>query len=91
MIPQVGIHSKTAVMQIVHQEGTRLPNEPVLKQKYKKRPIKTLFLEADEDHVAYQDSTNRFMKLVYVHEGYDLTTTSTDQSALLHRQLSRYR
>lgn len=73
MIPQVGIHSKTAVMQIVHQEGTRLANEPVLKQKHKKRPIKALFLETDEDHVAYQDSTNRFMKLVYVHEGYDLT------------------
>ena len=41
-------------------------------EKPTKKPIQTLFIEADEDHVAYQDGTNRFMKLVYVHEGYTL-------------------
>lgn len=73
MIPHLGIHSKTTVMNIVHHEGKQLPNEPSVTEKPTKKPIQTLFIEADEDHVAYQDGTNRFMKLVYVHEGYDLT------------------
>lgn len=30
----------------------------------------TLFVEADEDHVPHQDGTNHFLKIVYVHEGY---------------------
>ena len=73
MIPHIGIHSKTAVMNIVHHEGRQLPNGPALSERSEIKAVKTLFVEADEDHVAYQDSTNRFMKLVYVHEGYDLT------------------
>lgn len=73
MIPHLGIHSKTAVMNIVHREGQQLPNEPSVTEKPAPKPIQTLFIEADEDHVAYQDSTNRFMKLVYVHEGYGVT------------------
>lgn len=28
-----------------------------------------MFIEADEDHVPYQNGKNKFMKLVYVHEG----------------------
>ncbi|HIZ95990.1 MAG TPA: ISLre2 family transposase [Candidatus Ligilactobacillus excrementavium] len=73
MIPHIGIHSKTTVMKIVHHEGRQLPNSPALPERSERKAVKTLFIEADEDHVAYQDSRNRFMKLVYVHEGYDLT------------------
>lgn len=34
-----------------------------------KKQVKTLYIEADEDHVPMQDGTNRQLKLVYVHEG----------------------
>ncbi|WP_374211479.1 UPF0236 family transposase-like protein [Lactobacillus sp. ESL0791] len=64
------IHSKATVMNIVHHEGKLIPNL-VAEGKIKPRTNKVLYIEADEDHVAYQDSSNRFMKLVYVHEGYN--------------------
>ncbi|QGT99581.1 hypothetical protein SYNTR_1879 [Candidatus Syntrophocurvum alkaliphilum] len=34
-----------------------------------KKQLKTLYIEADEDHVPMQDGSNREMRLVYVHEG----------------------
>ncbi len=45
-----------------------------MKQKYplKKRVVKTLYIEADEDHVALQNGRNKEIKLIYVHEGKDL-------------------
>ena len=39
------------------------------KKEKKKSVVKILYVEADEDHVAMQDGSNRQMKLVYVHEG----------------------
>lgn len=62
------IHSKTTVMNIVHREGRLLPNHS---DKVQPRNKQTIYLEADEDHVAFQDGSNYFMKLVYLHEGYD--------------------
>ncbi len=38
----------------------------------KKRVVKTLYIEADEDHVALQNGRNKEIKLIYVHEGKDL-------------------
>lgn len=35
----------------------------------KKRVVKTLYIEADEDHVALQNGRNKEIKLIYVHEG----------------------
>ena len=35
----------------------------------KKREVKTLYIEADEDHVALQNGKNKEIKLIYVHEG----------------------
>ncbi len=35
----------------------------------KKRVVKTLYIEADEDHVALQNGRNKEIKLTYVHEG----------------------
>lgn len=31
--------------------------------------VEKLYIEADEDHVAMQDGTNKIMKLIYVYEG----------------------
>lgn len=35
----------------------------------KKKEVKILYIEADEDHVAMQDGKNKEIKLIYVHEG----------------------
>jgi hypothetical protein len=40
-----------------------------VKSKGPKRVVKTLYIEADEDHVALQDGKSAEPKLVYVHEG----------------------
>lgn len=39
------------------------------KLKTKKKEIKIIYIEADEDHVAMQDGRNKEIKLIYVHEG----------------------
>ncbi|MGL9746430.1 ISLre2 family transposase [Enterococcus sp. DIV0170] len=63
-----GITSKETVKNIIHRLETEKLNVP---GNTKASTPKVLFIEADEDHVAYQDGKNRFMKLVYVHEGYE--------------------
>lgn len=37
-----------------------------------KKEVKIIYIEADEDHVAMQDGTNKQIKLIYVHEGKEL-------------------
>ena len=39
-----------------------------------KKEVKIIYIEADEDHVAMQDGTNKQIKLIYVHEGKKLTS-----------------
>ena len=39
------------------------------KLKFKKKEVKIIYIEADEDHVAMQDGKNKEIKLIYVHEG----------------------
>lgn len=53
-------------MKVVHQEL----NQEILKQEINdpKQQVDTLYIEADEDYVAHQDVTNRFMKLVWKQE-----------------------
>ena len=66
----IGIHSRQTVKNIVHKyspDSVTLPVED-------KRQVDCLYIEADEDHVAYQDGKNRQMRLVYVHEGYQANT-----------------
>lgn len=41
----------------------------VIEIKEKKKAVKILYIEADEDHVALQDGRNVEPKLIYVHEG----------------------
>lgn len=80
--PHSGITSKTAVMNIVHQEVNAATLTVAPSQQ--KKQVKVLYVEADEDHVAYQDGTNRFMKLVYVHEGKKLLNRKTKRQKLIH-------
>lgn len=75
----ISIHSRTSVMNVVHKYLVE-PTEAVLPTH--KKAVDVLYIEADEDHVAYQDGTNRFMKLVYVHEGRKETTGNTKRVAL---------
>ena len=62
----ISIHSRTTVMNVVHKHLLE-PTDVVSPSQ--KKVVDVLYIEADEDHVSYQDSKNRFMKLVYVYEG----------------------
>lgn len=64
---QSGITSRTAVMGLVHRLGKIESLEAPIPQK---KEVVHIYVEADEDHVAMQDSTNQQMKLIYVHEGH---------------------
>ena len=65
-----GITSKETIKNVVHRFNTE---ELVAETTRKSQTPTVLFIEADEDHVSYQDGTNCYMKLVYVHEGYETT------------------
>lgn len=74
----IGIHSRQTVKNIVHKYfpiSLTLPIED-------KRQLDCLYIEADEDHVAYQDGTNRQMRLVYVHDGYEPKTAFSNRHEL---------
>lgn len=45
-------------------------NRLIIADNVEKAKVKTLYVEADEDHVALQDGRNAMPYLVYVHEGY---------------------
>lgn len=53
------VHSANGAITALDQIGEEIRSVPEI-----------LYVEADEDHVAHQDGTNHFLKLVYVHEGY---------------------
>ncbi|WMJ77213.1 MULTISPECIES: ISLre2 family transposase [unclassified Sedimentibacter] len=64
-----------------------IENSAVEKTVYKKKAdkkseAKLLYVEADEDHVAMQDGTNKQMKLIYVHEG--LKNEGKNRNALIN-------
>ncbi|WMJ76359.1 MULTISPECIES: ISLre2 family transposase [unclassified Sedimentibacter] len=64
-----------------------IENSAVEKTVYKKKTnkkleAKLLYVEADEDHVAMQDGTNKQMKLIYVHEG--LKNEGKNRNALIN-------
>jgi len=60
------------VMNTIRELG-KISNDCV-KITEKKKVVKTLYIEADEDHVALQSGKNIEPKLVYVHEGKKLVT-----------------
>lgn len=53
------VHSANGAVTALDQIGEEIQPVP-----------ETLYIEADEDHVAHQDGTNHFLKMVYFHEGY---------------------
>jgi len=62
----VSLTSQT-VMNTIRELGS-VDNDAV-EIKQEKKAVKTLYIEADEDHVALQDGGHIAPKLVYVHEG----------------------
>lgn len=56
-----------SVMNCIREIGAIDNNE--IKPVGEKKTVEILYIEADEDHVAMQDGSNKEMKLVYVHEG----------------------
>lgn len=74
-----GITSKETIKNIVHRFNTE---ELSAETTRKSKTPTVLFIEADEDHVSYQDGTNRYMKLVYVHEGYETTVGKNSRKKL---------
>ena len=71
----IGIYSRQTVRNIVHKYSPDSVALPV----GAKRQVDCLYIEADEDHVAYQDGKNREMRLAYVHEGYKENLESNDR------------
>jgi hypothetical protein len=67
--PEVGISSKTTVMNIIRRIG--LVENDAVPVPFQKKQVKTLFIEADEDHISMQHENGRIGKIAYVHEGLE--------------------
>ncbi len=72
--------SSTTVMNTIRSLEP-IPNDAV-KIKEKNKKVKTLYIEADEDHVAKQKGKQVEPKLVYVHEGYEENKGISDRKKL---------
>mgnify|MGYP001298846271 FL=1 len=59
--------TKQTVMNTIRKLGEVENDEAKLPTK--KKQVKTIYIEADEDHVALQNGRNKEIKLIYVHEG----------------------
>lgn len=71
------------VMNTIRELGAVENN--VIPIRSKKKQIKLLFIEADEDHVALQNGKNIEPKLVYVHEGRE--KISKDRYKLINKRV----
>lgn len=65
--PEVGISSKTTVMNIIRRVG--LIDNDAVPVPFEKKLVNTLYIEADEDHISMQQEKGRIGKIAYVHEG----------------------
>lgn len=65
----IGIHSRTAVMKAI-REVEAIGNDAA-PLKYNNRKVGTLYVEADEDHIAMQRGNGKMAYIVYVHEGIE--------------------
>src|SRR6056297_968977 len=72
--------SSTTVMNTIRSLEP-IPNDAV-KIKEKDKKVKTLYIEADEDHVAKQKGKQVEPELVYVHEGYEENKGISDRNKL---------
>ena len=62
--------SKTSVMNFLREFKSYFEDGIAVERKKGEMP-KVLYIEADEDHVTYQNGDKHFEKMVYVHEGYE--------------------
>ena len=58
--------------QTVHNilKNLSLENEEIKREPSEKKELKTIYVEADEDHVALQNGKRTILPLIYVHEGW---------------------
>lgn len=71
---QVGEYSvsRQTVMNILRKTPVPVSKESGYGES-ERREVRVLYIEADEDHVKQQDGSTVLAKLVYVHEGVDMT------------------
>ena len=74
----IGIHSRMTVKNIVYKHEAKSYDLPT----GEKRTVPYIYVEADEDHVAYQNGTNQEIRLVYVHEGFKEKKSEKERSQL---------
>lgn len=73
----IGIHSRTAVMKAIREvEAIGNDAAPI---KYNNRKVGTLYVEADEDHIAMQHGNGKMAYIVYVHEGIEKVSKSRNR------------
>ena len=69
--------TRQTVLNSIRELGVIQNNE--VKPQEKKKDIRRLYIEADEDHVAMQKGTNKIIKLIYVHEGKKVISKGRNQ------------
>lgn len=74
----IGIHSRMTVKNVVHKHEAKSNDLPT----GEKREVPYIYIEADEDHVAYQNGSNQEIKLVYIHEGFKDKKSEKERSKL---------
>ena len=62
--------SKTSVMNFLREFKSYFENGIAVEETKDEIP-KVLYIEADEDHVKYQDGSTHYEKMVFIHEGYE--------------------
>lgn len=61
--------SRQSVKNAIREIGMISNHAHPLEEKDRKKEVKNLYIEADEDHVSVNGGKNKIMKLVYVYEG----------------------
>ena len=72
--------TRESVKRTIRENGTIDNLELEIKEKNKNKEVKTIYIEADEDHVPMQNGNNRIMKLIYVYD--DKRTTNKGRTKL---------
>ena len=60
--------TRESVKRTIRENGTIDNLELEVNEKNKNKEVKTIYIEADEDHVPMQNGTNKIMKLIYVYD-----------------------
>ena len=60
--------TRESVKRTIRENGTIDNLELEVKEKNKNKEVKTIYIEADEDHVPMQNGKNKIMKLIYVYD-----------------------